>query len=527
MGAKCTGAPADQAARDDTAVTTPAPEEPSAPGGLAAGVRAGAFWSVVAMLVTRVLGFVSLLVLARLLVPADFGVVAAVVVLLGFIELAGDAGMKASVVYEQERGITDRVQTAFTLSLIVSIVLAALGIALAPVIAGFFRMDEHTWLFRLASVSVLFTGLGNVQDGLLQRDMRFRKRLASEAVRSGVRAAVSVALALAGLEAASLVWGMLAGSAAWMVVLTVMTGIRPTLRIDREAARSMGAYGANSALLGMVVAVVSRLDVVLIGRLLGERALGLYTVAFRVPELAIQAVAWQLSAVAFPALSRKRVADAGGLRAATLRLVRIQALYVVPAAVLLAVLAAPLVATLFGSAWTDSAPVLVPVSVLSAALAIAFPLGDLLKATGRQGVLVALNLGTAPVTVLAIVLTAPEGLQAVAWARVATTLLFVALLFGAAARFGQVPVTATLRALVPAAVAGAGMGAGAEGARVAVTAGAAVDVVAGTACGVAGALALLAVAAPGAVAEVRETFPAIERFLPRWPARRRATGRRS
>src|SRR5687768_15103858 len=110
-------------------------------------------WSIVAMIVARLLGFASLLVLARLLVPADFGVVAAILVLLGFLELAGDAGMKASVVYEQEAGITRRVQTAFTVSLLASVVLAAAGVLLAPVIAGFFRMEDHVGLFRLASLS--------------------------------------------------------------------------------------------------------------------------------------------------------------------------------------------------------------------------------------------------------------------------------------------------------------------------------------------------------------------------------------
>lgn len=485
------------------------------PGGdLAAGVRSGALWSILAMIVTRLLGLVSLLVLARLLVPADFGVVAAIVVFLGFVELAGDAGMKASVVYEQERGITPRVQTAFTISLLASVALAALGVALAPVLAGFFRIEQHADLFRLAALSVLFTGVGNVADGLLQRDLQFRRRLVAEAVRASVRAGLSVALALAGLEAASLVWGMVAGSAAWMVLLIAMTRIRPTLRFDAGAARSMGAYGAKSAVLGMVVAVVVRLDAILIGRLLGSTALGLYTVAFRLPELAIQAVAWQLSTVVFPALSRKRVDDEARLQAATIRLVRIQALYVIPVAVAMAVLATPLVDVLFGDAWAAAAPVLVPVSVLSAAFALAFPLGDLLKATGRQGVLIALNVLTAPVTVVAIVIASDQGLLTVAWARVGASGIFVAMLVAAASRYGGVAVRDAARALGPAMIAGAGMAVGTEAAMLAFD-GSWLEVVTGGVAGTLVAAAFLVSLAPGAVTELRTALPVLDRVLPR------------
>lgn len=476
---------------------------------IAADVRAGAAWSIVAMVFVRLLGFASLLVLARVLAPENFGVVAAVVVFLSFVELASDAGMKASVVYEQETGISSRVETAFTISLIASVALTALGIALAPVIAGFFRIEEHTDLFRLASLSVLFTGLANVQDGLLQRDLAFRRRLFAETLRAGLRASVSIALALAGFGAASLVWGMLAGSVGWMAFLTFQTRIRPTLRLDRAAARSLGSYGASSLALATIAAATSRLDAIVIGRLLGERALGIYTVAFRVPELAIQAVAWQLSVVIFPALSRKRVADQQGLPAATLRLMRLQSLYVIPVAALIAVLAEPLVETLFGPAWEDAAAILVPLSVLSAVFSAVFPLGDLLKATGRQGVLVALNLATAPLTVVSMVAVAPRGLLAVAWVRVGASVLFVAMLVIATAHYARVPAANALRTAVPALVAAAGIVLAAEAARLACGCAAGIEVLTGALAGAVGGAVSLAVLAPSTFAEARESIPAL------------------
>ena len=506
-------------------MSTDAAEKPAAwSEGITARAKTGAVWSVLELLTTRLMGLVSLLVLARLLGPDDFGVVAAIVVLLSFIELAGDAGMKASVVYEQESTITTRVQTAFTVSLIASSTLTVVGVALAPLLAAFFGVTDHTGLFRLAALNVLLVGLGNVQDGLLLRNLAFRSRLAAEGMRATLRAIISISLAVTGFGAASLVWGMLGGTAVWIVVLTFMTGFRPTLRLDRAAARSMGKYGANSAALAAIAAVTTRLDALLIGRFLGARALGLYTVAFRVPELAIQAVAWQLSLVVFPSLSRKRVVDKAGLPAAVVRLIRLQALYVLPVAAGVSILAVPLVAILFGPKWRDASAVLVPVSVLSALLGVAFPLGDLLKATGRQGVLVTINLLSIPLLVGVMYAMTSRGLAAVAWGRVGTTVLFVTALLVATSRIAAVPVRGALLALGPGCVAALGVVVGAGGVRllwddVSVPA-------AGTAAiaGAALATALVRLCAPAAWSEVRALLPLPRRLKRRPPTPAVASG---
>src|SRR5215213_2554349 len=182
---------------------------------LRGAARAGVVWSTVTFVATRGLSFVAVVVLARLLTPSEFGVVAAVLVVLGVLELGSDLGMKASVIYEQQRGITERVHTAFTLGMLISLALTGVGMLLAPLVSDFFDVGDVTGLFRLAVVNITLTGLGNVHDALLLRDLAFRARNMSEVVRGVVRAGLSIALALAGAGAASLVWGMLAGTFAW------------------------------------------------------------------------------------------------------------------------------------------------------------------------------------------------------------------------------------------------------------------------------------------------------------------------
>jgi lipopolysaccharide exporter len=425
--------------------------------------RGGILWSTLTYIGSRGVTMLTTIVLARLLVPEEFGLVAAVLVYLGLIELMSDLGMNATVVYEQQEGVTKRIDVAFTLNFGFALILCAVGIAAAPLIAKLFELDGHADLFRLGATSVVFTAFGNIHDSLLLREMNFRRRAIPQLVRAGVRGVVSIGLALAGVGATSLVVGMIAGSACWSAALWILTGYRPRPSLDRGIVRSMAAYGSGAVILEVVSVVTQRVDQLAIARVLGAPALGLYTVAFRIPETLIDSVSWNVSVVAFPALARKRATDEGGLGAATLGLMRYQALYAVPVATGLAVLATPLIVVLFGHNWTAAGGVMSAIAVLSGITAIVFPLGDVFKAMGRQRTLVALNLLQIPLFIVVVVLAAQSGIVAVAWARVAAVTLHAVLMLALVMRAAGMDLRGTIAALRPALASGIGVlvGAGA------------------------------------------------------------------
>jgi PST family polysaccharide transporter len=246
--------------------------------------RSGLVWSSGAFVLAKCSTLLTTLVLARLLSPDEFGVVAAIIIFLAFVELGSSISLRSTVVFEQERGITARVQTAFTANLLFGVVLTAIAVALAPLIADFFQAEEHTALFRLAALNILIVSLGNIQDSLLLRELEFRRRIVPTVVQAGARSAVSIALAFAGLEAAALVWGMLAGSLAWLAIQWRLTPFRPDFTLNRAIVRSMLSYGSGAVFLELISIISSRADAIVIGRVLGDAALGLYTVAFRIPR---------------------------------------------------------------------------------------------------------------------------------------------------------------------------------------------------------------------------------------------------
>ena len=416
---------------------------------LSRSVKVGVAWSTLSFALTKLISFGALLVLTRLLAPSEFGVVAAISIVLGFIEVTTDLGMAATVIYEQGHGIDERIQTAFTLNLVFTVVLTAAAVLFAPVIAGFFNASAHTDLFRLGALDILLTGLGNVHDGLLVRDMRFNARIVTQVVGAVARAGVGIALALLGLGAASLVWGYIAGSAVWCVALWGITGFVPSFTVKRAAVRPMVSYGFGATMLEVVAQLFVYADSLVVGRVLGPRALGLYSVAFRVPSMLLDNIAAQISLVAFPALARKRLTDAKGVGAATTRLIRAEALYALPLAAGMAVLAEPIVTTLFSEKWRDAAGVFAAMSVTSGIAASAFALGDAFKALGRQRVMVIINLIQLPVLVGLVILVAPEGITAVAWARAGTAAIWFLIMASTARRVVSLPLGDTLGAMAP------------------------------------------------------------------------------
>jgi PST family polysaccharide transporter len=463
-------------------------------------MRRGVVWSVASLALSKLLGLVAVLVLARLLAPDEFGTLGAVVTFLAFMQLGSDLGMQAAVVYEQEEGVTRRVHVAFTVNALLALALTAIGVALAGPVSAFLGAPDAAWLFRLGMLNLLLASLANVHDGLLLRDMAFSRRIVPQVGQAVAQAAVSITLAVLGAGASALVIGLLAGTVAWVVLQWRITGFRPRVVFDQAIARTMIGYGGAAAVLEVLAVVSARADAIVVGHVLGAVALGVYSIAFRLPELAISNITWTVSGVAFPALAKRR---GRGMIDATLALIGTLALYTLPVGVFLAVLADPLVHLLLGEKWEAAVPVLRAVAVTAAIHTVIFPLGDAGKAQGRQWGMVGLHLLHIPVLYVGMSLAADSGLSAVAWAGAGAAVLYVAsFLWWAHAAVG-IPIGGVAKVMWAPVVAAAGVGAGTGAARAVLgDAPAAVEIVVAVPLALAGATVALRVLAPGRMTRV-------------------------
>lgn len=417
-------------------------------------MRGAAVWAFLATAGTRLVTLVSLAVLARLLAPREFGLLAFALVYITYAETVGDLGTAAALIYWKERR-EDAAQVTFAINAVMGVIWFAVTLLLAPAIAAFFRNPEAAGIVRLIAVGFLIKFLGNTHDALAQKDLRFRARAVPEVGLAVVKAGVSIALAAVGMGAWSLVWGHLAGLTAWTLGAWWIVPWRPRTGFPRDLVAPMLRYGRGIVGVNVLAAVVHHADLAVIGRMLGPVALGLYQVAWKIPEATITVIIWVVAKVLFPAFSR--IHDAGELRSVYLRALTWVSLVTVPIAATLAVLAEPLVRVFFGPKWAGAAPLLQLLAIQAGLRALGTHAGDVLKATGRTGLLVSYSAARAVVLVPALIVAAGFGVRAVAGTLVAVTAVTVTINIAIVMRILRFGVPDVLRALRTSLAAGAAL----------------------------------------------------------------------
>jgi PST family polysaccharide transporter len=399
----------------------------------------------------RLISLFSLAILARLLAPEDFGLLAFALVFLGYLETVGDLGTGAALVYWSDRW-RDVAQLTFIANLLMGVVWVGVALISASFVADFFGSPEGEPVLRALAWAIPLKALGTTHDALLQRDLRFRTRLVPEVALLATKATISVVFALRGFGVWSLVWGQLAGQGLSTVLLWALLPWRPRAYLPRDLIRPVFEYGRGIVSVNVIAAVVHHVDIVIVGRMFSVAILGLYQMAFKIPDIAVTLLVRITSKVLFPALARIRGVG-GHLRDMYLPALRYLSLLTVPATVGLVMLAEPLVLVLFGEQWSGSAPILKAIAVYTGVKALGSYVGDLLKAMGRPGLLALLGTVRALVLVPALILAASQGVQAVAMALVGVTVVTTGVNLALAGYLLQVRWNAILKALGPSLVA--------------------------------------------------------------------------
>lgn len=371
-------------------------------------VAGGALWVYAGYALNKLVVFLSTLLLARLLAVEDFGLVAYALIILNFADVLRDLGVSSALIAHPGSEVEERVRsTAFFLTAGSGALLTLVVLAAAPLAGAFFGEPRMVGLVQVLALSLFISCLGRTHDALLQKGLRFRHRLMPDVGQVAVKAVVSVTLAVLGFGAWSLVWGQVAGAVAATILSWAVFPWLPGWAFDRAAAGGLLRFGGQLVLVDLFAAVIVNTDYAVVGRILGTEALGLYTLAFRLPDIVLISLCYVLSRVLFPAFSRLRE-DTDALRAAYLSALRYTSLLVIPVGLGLAATAPALVATLFGPKWMSVIPVLQLLALHATVDSVFFNAGDIFKARGRGKVLLGAGL-------LTIVLLVPAMVGGVLW----------------------------------------------------------------------------------------------------------------
>lgn len=386
----------------------------SEPGSLTQRAVKSFGWATVSYGGSKLLVFVSTVVLARILTPNDFGIVAAATALILFFDVVLDLGVGAALIYEQEHQITLKVQTAFTLNALIAAALTGIGVLLTPAVAAFTDLQGHENVFRVLFLCLFIRGLGQVQNAVLQRDLRFDSRAIVEIGGGIARAVLSIALALSGLGVWALVWGVLAGEVVSTVFAWRLAGFWPRFSFDRGVAKVLLGFGLTFIGLKVIDAIGMDSDYLVVAHRLGATQLGFYSMGYRLPELALLSLYWIVGAVAFPIFSQARTQGREVMVSASLRSLRMITLFSFPAGMLLALASRDIVGVVFSAKWAPAAGPMALISLTTAITSTGFASGDIFPAMGRPGTLLALNVPLTTLLVVGYVVAVPYGIVAVA-----------------------------------------------------------------------------------------------------------------
>jgi PST family polysaccharide transporter len=411
-------------------------------------VRA-ALWGFVAALGKRAITLLGLIPLAHLLAPHDFGLLDFSMVYITFAETIGDLGSSTALVYWPDRR-KDAAQATFIINIVAGIFWCVVSLLAAPYIAHFFNAPNGTLIVRVLSPALLIKFLGNTHDALAQKDMRFRARTIPELSLAAGKIGIALLLAWLGFGAWSLVWGQLGALALWTIILWIVVPWRPSWSIPRDLFVPILRYGRSIVAVNVLAAAMFDIDLVVVGRFLGVRALGLYQMAGRVPEATVMVLLWVVSKVLFSAFSGLHAAGED-LREAYLVAVRSVSALTLPASLGLFFLARPIVLVFFGPKWVDAAPILQLLSLYIGIRSVDHHAGDVLKATGRANVLAWLNLPRLALIIPAVIIGAMHSAVAVAGGLTFVYAIGSVITLAVAAKEIRIPLTTIFAAFVPAA----------------------------------------------------------------------------
>jgi lipopolysaccharide exporter len=414
-------------------------------------------WAGLSFGLTKVAVFVSTLVLARILVPDDFGVVAAALTMIALFEIGLDLGVGSALIHDQEKGITSRVQTAFTLNLAIAALLAGLFALSAPAVAAYFRVPDQVEVFRILALYLLIRGAGQVHDAVLRRDLDFRRRTLTELARASTRFGVSISLAVLDQGVWALVWGLLVAELAGTVTNWVLVPFRPRFTIDRTAVRTLLSFGLAVVAVQAVSVVSSNADYLAIGRILGTDDLGQYTIAYRLPELLVENVYWIFSSIALPWYSRARTRSAESFKDTMLRALTLLTLFGFPMGTAVALIARDAVPVMFSEQWLPAVGPMVLLALAAGVHAIGFASGDIFPALGKPALLLRLDLVVATAEIVAFFAVAQYGILVVAWVHLVSGVGYVLLRLVVANRLVGADLRECWRAMVPAVSVSIGM----------------------------------------------------------------------
>jgi teichuronic acid exporter len=388
----------------------------------------------------------STIIIARLLTPEDFGIIAAAMVVTGFLDLATNLGLGAAIIQtpQLQRRQTEQ---SMALSVLAAVAAAALLYFFAPLWGSIQGDSRIVAVLRVLGVAVVLTGIHVVPNALLSRDLKFEVVSAANLLQGITTAATSLSLAFVWRSYWALVVGYVVGKAIFTLTILVLRFVRPAVprwSVVGGLVRFGGILTADRFLWYFR----QHFDIIIVGAFLGARPLGLYSMAMTLARMPVEKISAVISPVLFPVFSRSQVSRTELHRQYGQTLAGL-ALVGFPAGLGMAAVSGDVVPIVLGSQWIPIIP-LVSILALGTPFALLSSVNPVtLNAVGRVELSFLMSAVMAVVIPIAILIGTRWGLTGVAIAGIGVYVLMLPIWFSMTSRAIQYPLGEYRRILLP------------------------------------------------------------------------------
>lgn len=322
-------------------------------GSLGTRVSRGLGWSLMGQALARIGVFTSGVILARLLMPADMGEVAAALLVVNIMMAINELGVIPAIV-RWTGDLKEATGTAATIAIVNSLAMYVVAYLIAPYVSQLTNTPGSMWVIRIMSLTVLVDGLIAVPLAILYRELRVLPQVVAEVAGTAVYVGLSVGLASAGVGPNSIAWGRVFGAVATGLLLAVAARWMVRPRFKLSVAKELLRFGLPLAVSAAVFEGVMSVDYLIVGRELAGAALGIYLLAFNLSSWPVSVVSMAIGRVSFAGYSAL-LGDKERLARGFVQSVAVALSATIPLVLILVVLSPDVVDVVYGSVWAEAA----------------------------------------------------------------------------------------------------------------------------------------------------------------------------
>lgn len=383
----------------------------------------GSKWVLISTILSKSFQFLTTIILARLLLPADFGIIAISQIIIGIVSLFQDMGMTQALIQKKEN-IEESADTVFLFNIFWSLILYIALFIAAPYISSFFKNDEAVSVLRVLCLSFLFQPFNIISNSFMKRGFYFRSLLNITLLPIIFSGILSIILAYFGFGVWALVFGILTGNLLNTILGWLSISWRPAFKFNMGITKDMLNFGGAISMQNVIMWFENTFDDILVGRRLGTSLLGVYRLGFNIAVLPATQIAGSITDVVYSTFTKLQD-DKKELKRFFLYIIKYVSLITFPIGVVIFSTAKIFIPVLLGNNWIHAVPVIQLVSLYGTIGSITFAIPTLCRAVGRPELflryLILLLFIIVPVYMYAV----PYGLKAISMVHLIIAIVFL------------------------------------------------------------------------------------------------------